>query len=80
MLWALIKITNVHRVSCRATHPLVLDAEPAIGSHWPPVHTGLAIEVADLLGAAGMAQLADGLVLNLADTLTGNAKDLTHFL
>ena len=26
-----------------------------------------------------MAQLADGLVLDLADTLTGNAKDLTHF-
>ena len=27
-----------------------------------------------------MAQLADGLVLDLADTLTGNAEDLTHFL
>ena len=25
-----------------------------------------------------MAQLADGLVLDLADTLTGNAEDLAH--
>ena len=39
-----------------------------------------AIEVLDLLGSAGVAELADGLVLDLADTLTGNAEDLAHFL
>ena len=40
----------------------------------------LAVEILDPLGAAGMAQLADGLVFDLADTLTGNAEDLAHFL
>ena len=39
-----------------------------------------AVEILDLLGAAGVAQLADGLIFDLADTLTGNAKDLAHFL
>ena len=39
-----------------------------------------AVEIPDLLGPAGMAQLPDGLILDLADTLTGNTKDLAHFL
>ena len=39
----------------------------------------LAVEVPDPLGTAGVTQLADGLVFDLADTLTGNAEDLTHF-
>ena len=39
----------------------------------------LAVEILDLLGAAGVAQLADCLVFNLTDTLTGNTKVLTHF-
>ena len=29
-----------------------------------------AVEISDLLGAAGMTQLTDGLVFDLADTLT----------
>ena len=41
---------------------------------------GSAIEITDLLRSAGMAELADGLVLDLADTLTGHTEDLTHFL
>ena len=39
-----------------------------------------AVEILDLLGAAGVAEFADGLVLNLADTLTGNAENLANFL
>ena len=44
-----------------------------------PARASLAVEIPDFLGAAGVAELADGLVFNLADTLPGDAKNLAHF-
>ena len=40
----------------------------------------LAVEVPDFLCPAGMAELPDRLVLDLADPLTGDAEELAHFL
>ena len=44
------------------------------------VFTASAVEILDFLGARRVAQLADGLVLDLADALTRDAEDLADFL
>ena len=46
-----------------------------------PIPAALSIQkVLQLFAAAGVAQLAQGLGLDLADTLTGNIELLAHFL
>ena len=39
-----------------------------------------AVKILDLLGTAGVAELTDRLVLNLADPLSGHAEDLPYLL
>ena len=52
---------------------------PAGGAFRVPMRLS-AIEVLDLLGSRRVAELADGLILDLADTLARDAEDLADLL